>query len=165
MIISKITVHSSIGFNHPHERFANFKLGVSLEAGVDPVSAVPSDDPEHVVHCLQLRAQVMLETEKARLLDFCDAVQERERREDQINDERNRLESYRIDLRNECEVECALAGIKRAKAELAKLGVAVEDDPIDAGPAPAAEGLCPRDDSPCESAGDGSHCCGEGESR
>lgn len=36
MQVTEIQVHASTGFNHPHERFANFKPGVTLKASIQP---------------------------------------------------------------------------------------------------------------------------------
>lgn len=57
--VTEIQVHASTGFNHPHERFANFKPGVTLRAVV-----AEGENAWEETRKLQTLAESLVQTEK-----------------------------------------------------------------------------------------------------
>lgn len=59
MQVTEIQVHASTGFNHPYERFANFKPGVTLKANVSA-----GENVWEATRQLQTLAESLVQTEK-----------------------------------------------------------------------------------------------------
>jgi len=59
MQVTEIQVHASTGFKHPHERFANFKLGVTLKATIQP-----GENIWEATRQLQTLAESLVQAEK-----------------------------------------------------------------------------------------------------
>jgi hypothetical protein len=63
MLITKVVAHHSAGFNHPYEKFANFKPGLTLEGVVEP-----GEDAKKAARDLQHTAFVLVEEQKEAVL-------------------------------------------------------------------------------------------------
>lgn len=69
MILQEITVHAGRTFNHPYERFANFRFDLSLKATLQG-----GDDAGECLVNLQRLAETFADEHKARLLKECDRL-------------------------------------------------------------------------------------------
>lgn len=64
MHITSIQVSASRGFNHPHEKFANFRFDLHLQASLDA-----GDNPDTALIELQRKAEQAAEAHKKAILD------------------------------------------------------------------------------------------------
>jgi hypothetical protein len=85
MQITEITVGASSGFNHPYEEYSNFKPSVTIRATIDPY-----EDATTAAKVLQMKAEDLVDSEKARILAALKIEQETERAE-RIVDHRARI--------------------------------------------------------------------------
>jgi hypothetical protein len=76
MRITKIGVHASAGFNHPSERFSNYKPGVNLEAVLDEEEGSDPARVHELTRALQTRAQDLVESQKTAILEACRRAEE-----------------------------------------------------------------------------------------
>lgn len=92
--VTEIQVHASTGFNHPHERFANSKPGVTLRAVV-----AEGENAWEETRKLQTLAESLVQTEK-------DAILKR------LDDEQNgNVAAYRAEIQTEFNLSDAEASL------------------------------------------------------
>jgi hypothetical protein len=77
MQVTEITAYASAGFNHPYERFANFKPGVTLKATV-----AEGENVWEATRRLQTLAESLVQAEKKAILERLDEDSENRESED-----------------------------------------------------------------------------------
>lgn len=93
MQIIEITVGAHTGFNHPYEQYSNFKPSVTLKATLSP-----HEDATTATKVLQLKAQDLVDSEKARILASLKLEQETERAEHRVDHRARVVQAYEATL-------------------------------------------------------------------
>lgn len=110
MKITRITVHAGRTFNHPYERYANFRFDLSLEADL-----TPEDDPGLQLVTLQRLAEGFADEHKVAILNECDRI----RTLDDLRENVHRLEQPLEEWMRETPEQRA-EELARAKQQLAE---------------------------------------------
>lgn len=89
MNIERITLTAGRTFNHPHERFANFRFDISLQ-----IQLGPEDDSARVLKQFHAELELSAEQHKKRILEECERLYKIECLESILSDLRRPHEEW-----------------------------------------------------------------------
>lgn len=125
MKITRITVHAGRTFNHPYERYANYRFDLSLEADLNP-----DEEPGLQLVTLQRLAEGYADEHKAAILSECERLQSIERLQDQIKYLKAPIPEWSdetVDRRSE-QLKEAMTQLAELKAQPPLCGVDIHRD-------------------------------------